>query len=139
MIQEEESLTAYWIRIWTNLLDYFLRWTPEKVEKWMKSGALWEDVHNPEDLIFHRDPFLFVVRNFIPPDLYKRLPYMERERLVNQMLTVFNDFYQMYLPKDIDWEPYRQKVLIILAEYGATLPIQQENEGYDSEREKDAQ
>ena len=112
-----------YLAAWVEMLGAFLGWSEEQVLSWARSGVKWTALDDPHDIIYHESPYYWMKHLLIPTELQQRLSPEELRRLESRLWTALQDKARYMFPPDTDWHPLKHKISLVLAEYGAQLPV----------------
>ncbi len=125
MLRQRNANKEYYLATWTAMFREILGWSAEETARW---AARWTDqdgsdpLDDEDDIFYHETPQYWARSALIPDTLRDRLPGGAWLELWERVLEVFWDEHRGEFPPDTDWQPYRERVERILADYGASLP-----------------
>jgi hypothetical protein len=112
---------AYYLTIWNEMLSALLGWSEEDVMHSVRRTGILQYLADPEDMFYHETPQYWATNQLIPSDLKERLSGADLQSLRNRSIDAFWDDHHYEFPPGTDWQPFREKIERILAEYGSCL------------------
>jgi len=105
----------YYFAIWKGMFRAVLGWSEPQTEEWARRYP--EFLSDPNDIMFHETPIYWAALALIPGSLRGRLNDRELLEMKHKIVSAPHSDPDDADPATINWEPFRQEVEQILAEY----------------------